>query len=83
MAAATQNARYAARKAYEGGFDHGGELGESPYLRRAWPSFDLLVADGRFSELAEELLRPLLDALHAEGDKSRDMKRRTKEGVAA
>ena len=47
-----------------------GEL-ESPYLRRAWPSFDALTASGEFARLAEALLRPLFTATFVESSRSR------------
>ena len=51
-----------ARRAYEGGYGSAGELGESAYLQRGWPSFQALHAGGEFAELATTLLRPMLDA---------------------
>jgi exodeoxyribonuclease V gamma subunit len=39
--------------AYEGGYMLTGEVESSPYLRRAWPSFDALTASGEFARLAE------------------------------
>ena len=51
-----------ARSIYEGGYQLTGEVEVSPYLRRAWPSFDALAASGEFARLAETLLRPLFTA---------------------
>ena len=51
-----------ARAIYEGGYQLTGEVEVSPYLRRAWPSFDALAASGEFARLAETLLRPLFTA---------------------
>lgn len=49
-----------ARLAYEGdGHKNEGECARSPYLRRAYPDFASLCADGRFATHAERLLRPL------------------------
>lgn len=56
----------AARTVYEGGYGNDGELGASPYLRRAFPDFDALVGGGEFQALAEHLLRPLHDAIHSQ-----------------
>lgn len=57
------------RKIYEGdGFNSAGEVGQSDDLRRAWPSFDALAEDGAFARLAETLLRPLHEAVHAKGE---------------
>lgn len=63
-----EKAAAAARIAYEGSARQAGELGMSVYLQRAWPSFDALAASGEFEELAEILLRPLNDAVHAKAD---------------
>jgi len=62
----------AAQSIYEGdGFNQPGELGNSAYLRRAFPDFRALSDDGEFGELAETLLRPLYDAMFvASQDKS-------------
>ena len=40
-----------------------GECGDSPYLSRAYPSFDHLWADGEFAQWVDLLLRPLSDVL--------------------
>lgn len=47
-----------ARDAYEGGFQHAGERGQSPHLARAWPDFDALQAGG-FEDCVAALLAPL------------------------
>lgn len=57
---AMDKARKDATAAYEGdGYQSDGELGSSPYLQRAWPSFAVLAEDGDFARLATSLLRPL------------------------
>ncbi len=53
----------AARKTYEGAFQQAGEVETDAYLRRAYPDFAALTASGQFSDLADSLLRPLLDAI--------------------
>lgn len=58
-------ARKAARVVYERGFNYEGECAESPYLTRAWPSFDVLWSGGEFAKLADRLLRPLQNAMPA------------------
>jgi exodeoxyribonuclease V gamma subunit len=60
-----------ARSVYEGGYQLTGEVEASPYLRRAWPSFEALTASGEFARLAETLLRPLFTATFVESSRSR------------
>ena len=60
-----------ARAVYEGGYMLTGEVESSPYLRRAWPSFDALTASGEFARLAEALLRPLFTATFVESSRPR------------
>ncbi|MDC0663373.1 exodeoxyribonuclease V subunit gamma [Marinobacter sp. SS21] len=52
-----------ARAVYEGGFKQSGEMDQSPALRRAFPSFDALVAGGGFQQWSERLYRPLWQAV--------------------
>lgn len=52
-----------ARKVYDGGYRQLGEVQADPCLARAFPDFDTLFASGEFAELAEDLLRPLLDTI--------------------
>jgi exodeoxyribonuclease V gamma subunit len=59
--------RDTAPQVYEGGYNMEGELGGSPYLQRAWPSYAALLADGDFGRWAKALLQPLMNAvLHKE-----------------
>lgn len=55
----------AARRTYEGTENSTGEVLNDPYLRRAYPDYAALTRSGEFFELAETLLRPLQQALHA------------------
>jgi len=57
-------AKKAARDAYEGNFVQG-ELEQSAYLARAFPTFEDLWSDGEFRDLADRLLRPLQNAMPA------------------
>ena len=77
------NARKAARTAYEGGYKQDGEVEGSAYLSRAYPDFNALVASGEFSELAEALLRPLHRAMYAGGRKASKPLAQEDAGVAA
>jgi len=45
------------------------ERDENPYLRRAWPSFDALWADGEWARWTDRLLRPLHDVLDRQAEK--------------
>jgi exodeoxyribonuclease V gamma subunit len=54
-----------ARSAYEGGYKHIGEVARDACLRRAYPSYDALVASGEFATLAHQLIKPLRNALSA------------------
>lgn len=51
---------------YAGQGRHGGEVGYSPYLARAFPTAEALLADGRFPALAGRLYGPLHQALQAD-----------------
>jgi hypothetical protein len=46
-------------------FQQPGEVETDAYLKRAYPDFDALTANGEFTMLAETLLRPLLEAIPA------------------
>ena len=48
-----------ARAAFEGGFRFKGECEENPWLRRAFPDFETLVANDEFITLATTLLLPV------------------------
>ena len=72
----------AARTVYEGGYGNDGELGASPYLRRAFPDFDALVGSGEFEALAERLLRPLHDAIHQRAEGAEGERRGRRNGGA-
>ncbi|RKT45867.1 DNA helicase/exodeoxyribonuclease V gamma subunit [Thiocapsa rosea] len=61
-----------ARTTYEGGYKHIGEVETDAYVARAYPDFDRLRASGEFAELAEDLLRPLYRAMHADNKKKPD-----------
>lgn len=50
-----------ARAAYEEGYQATGESGRSPALRRAYPTFDDLMAGGGFEYWVDVLYRPLWD----------------------
>ncbi|MFB8830421.1 hypothetical protein ACE0DR_16370 [Azotobacter sp. CWF10] len=63
---AESKARDAACKAYEGGYNHGGEAAGSASLARQYPTFDDLVADGDFYEWSRDLYQSLLDHPPAE-----------------
>ena len=54
-----------ARSAYEGGYNYSGEVAMDACLRRAYPSYDALIASGEFATLAHQLIKPLRDALSA------------------
>lgn len=56
-----------ARGAFEGGYMVTGEVASSAALRRAYPDFDALSADGRFTLLAEQLYGPLFNHLSSAG----------------
>lgn len=56
-------AREAARTVFESAYQRSGEVDETPALQRAWPDFDRLVADGRFTTLVNRLYRPLHEAV--------------------
>jgi len=58
---AESKAREAARKAYEGGYNHAGEAAGSASLARHYPTFEALLADGDFDEWSRDLYRSLLD----------------------
>ncbi|MEY2697718.1 MAG: hypothetical protein RL333_1856, partial [Pseudomonadota bacterium] len=49
-----------------------GEVGRSPYLRRTYPTLDALLEGSvqhlGFDAWAEQLYRPLHDAIHTQGD---------------
>jgi len=62
----------AARKVYEPSTQSQGELGENPYLRRAWPRFDCLIESGEFARLSERLLRPIHNAISKKYTKVND-----------
>ncbi|SFM25650.1 exodeoxyribonuclease V subunit gamma [Marinobacter zhejiangensis] len=62
-----ERALSAAREAYEGGFNTRGESDQKPALRRAYPSFDDLIADGQFQHWVDALYRPLWQAVKQEG----------------
>jgi exodeoxyribonuclease V gamma subunit len=62
----------AARKVYEPSTQSQGELGENPYLRRAWPRFDCLIESGEFARLSERLLRPIHNAISKKHTKVND-----------
>ena len=55
--------RDAAARCYDGAFRQIGEARTDAYLRRVYPDFAALTADGEFFQLAETLLRPLHAAL--------------------
>lgn len=57
-----------ARAAYEGGFNARGEADQRPALRRAFPDFDALMANGEFRHWADTLYRPLWQAVKQQGD---------------
>ena len=59
----------AARKAYQSAYQSLGEVDSDPYLKRAYPDFDALLAKGEFHALAEMLLRPLFEAIPASKEK--------------
>ena len=52
----------AARKAYEGGYRHKGEVENNASLARQYPDFDALTADGEFYAWSQDLYQPLLKA---------------------
>jgi exodeoxyribonuclease V gamma subunit len=56
----------AACKAYEGGYNHGGEAASSASLARQYPTFAALIADGDFYEWSRDLYQSLLDHPPAE-----------------
>ncbi|MDX1755563.1 MAG: exodeoxyribonuclease V subunit gamma [Marinobacter sp.] len=56
-----------ARATYEGGFQQQGEMDQVPALRRAYPSFDALLADDEFQYWSERLYQPLWDAVKEAG----------------
>ncbi|PWC13954.1 exodeoxyribonuclease V subunit gamma [Brenneria corticis] len=64
----------AARACYE---DHDpqnnkfAELGDNPYLSRAWPSFAALWAEGEFAQWTQRLLAPLYHSVKANSARSR------------
>ncbi|MFZ2989257.1 MAG: exodeoxyribonuclease V subunit gamma, partial [Ideonella sp.] len=49
-----------AEQVYEGGYQSAGERAQDDCLARAFPDFEALQADGRFPDLAEAMLGPLL-----------------------
>ncbi|WP_375176837.1 exodeoxyribonuclease V subunit gamma [Marinobacter mobilis] len=57
-----------ARAAYEGGFNTKGEVDQRPALRRAFPDFDALMANGEFRHWADVLYRPLWLAVKQGGE---------------
>jgi len=56
-----EQAEAAARQAYEGGYNHGGEAAGSASLARQYPDFAALVADGDFYEWSRDLYHSLLE----------------------
>ncbi|MNY43033.1 RecBCD enzyme subunit RecC [compost metagenome] len=56
-----------ARETFEGGYMVTGEVASSAALRRAYPDFDALSGDGRFTLLAEHLYGPLFNHLSSAG----------------
>jgi len=56
-----------ARTTFEGGYRLTGEVASSAALRRAYPDFDALCADERFTLLAAQLYGPLFNFLSAAG----------------
>ena len=72
----TEPQRRKLRQAYEGtAFGDTlspGEVGYSPYLARAYPTLDTLLADGEFFAWSEALYAPLLACLgNTAGDRDR------------
>lgn len=61
-AADEDKAAEAARQAYEGGYQHGGEAAGSASLARQYPDFAALSADGDFYAWCQDLYQPLLKA---------------------
>ena len=55
----------AAHKEYESAYEYRGEVDTDAYLKRAYPDFAALLANGEFHALAETLLRPLFEAILA------------------
>lgn len=47
------------------------ELGDNPYLSRAWPSFAALWAEGEFAQWTQRLLAPLYHSVKANSARSR------------
>lgn len=60
----------AARKEYQSAYQFLGEVDTDAYLKRAYPDFDALLANGDFHLLAETLLRPLFEAIPASKEKA-------------
>ena len=48
-----------ARNQYQGGYQNKGEVDEDPWLQRAYPDFEHLWAEGRFTLWCDRLLKPL------------------------
>jgi exodeoxyribonuclease V gamma subunit len=64
-----------ARKVYEGAYKQTGEVDTCPYLKRAYPNFEMLSSGGNFETLAIKLLQPLQDAIFV--NKNPDTKTKT------
>jgi exodeoxyribonuclease V gamma subunit len=71
----------AARKTYQSAYQSLGEVDSDVYLKRAYPDFDALSANGDFHALAETLLRPLFEAIPASREKAGGAEKST--GVSA
>ncbi len=63
MASCSDNALQAARKVYEPGYNTKGEVQQSPYLDRAYPTFDALWSEGVFTQLCDTLYAPLRECV--------------------
>ena len=63
LAACPQKAVGVARTKYEPGYKYSGEVANSPYRQRLFPSFEALWSAGCFTQRCETLYAPLLNAI--------------------
>jgi exodeoxyribonuclease V gamma subunit len=70
LADCNQEAVSAARTKYEDGYKYIGEANQNAYLQRAFPSFECLWSNGRFTQLCHDLYAPLMGCVGKSKEKN-------------